>query len=98
MILHLYSDASYLSEKETKSRAGGSFTWAETSTMTKTYQQGNFDHSQSSQTRNAFGSGSKNWSSFFRNAKEGAFLRTILEELGHPQPPPHQWRQTIPPP
>jgi hypothetical protein len=23
----------------------------------------------------------------FRNAKEGAVLRTTLEELGHPQPP-----------
>jgi hypothetical protein len=33
----------------------------------------------------------------FINAKEGAVLRTILEELGHPQPP-HQWRQTTTPP
>jgi hypothetical protein len=31
----------------------------------------------------------------FINAKEGAVLRTTLEELGHPQPP-HQWKQTIP--
>jgi hypothetical protein len=33
----------------------------------------------------------------FIDAKEGAVLRTTLEELGNPQPP-HQWRQTIPPP
>jgi hypothetical protein len=33
----------------------------------------------------------------FINAKEGAVLRTILEELGHPQPT-HQWRQTTTPP
>jgi hypothetical protein len=31
----------------------------------------------------------------FINAKEGAVLRTTLEELQHKQPP-HQWRQTIP--
>jgi hypothetical protein len=34
----------------------------------------------------------------FINAKEGAALRTTLEELGYPQPPPHQWRPIIPPP
>jgi hypothetical protein len=28
MILHIHSDASYLSEYEAKSRAGGSFIWA----------------------------------------------------------------------
>jgi hypothetical protein len=33
----------------------------------------------------------------FINAKEGAVLCTTLEELGHPHPP-HQWKQTIPPP
>jgi hypothetical protein len=33
----------------------------------------------------------------FINAKEGAVLRKTLEELEHPQPP-HQWKQTIPPP
>jgi hypothetical protein len=32
----------------------------------------------------------------FINAKEGAVLRTTLEELGHKQPPPHQWKLTIP--
>jgi hypothetical protein len=31
----------------------------------------------------------------FMNAKEGAVLRTTLEELGHKQPP-HQWKRTIP--
>jgi hypothetical protein len=31
----------------------------------------------------------------FTNAKEGAVLRTVLEELGHPQPPYH-WKQTTP--
>jgi hypothetical protein len=31
----------------------------------------------------------------FINAKEGAVIRTILEEVGHPQPP-HHWKQTTP--
>jgi hypothetical protein len=30
----------------------------------------------------------------FINAKEGAVLRTTLEELGHKQPP-HKWEQII---
>jgi hypothetical protein len=32
----------------------------------------------------------------FIKAKEGAVLRTTLEELGHKQPP-HQWKLRIPP-
>jgi hypothetical protein len=35
MILHIHSDASYLSENEAKSRAGGSFTWTSTQKPTK---------------------------------------------------------------
>jgi hypothetical protein len=31
----------------------------------------------------------------FINTKEGAVLRTTLEELGHKQPP-HQWKRIIP--
>jgi hypothetical protein len=38
-----------------KAEQGGSFTWAAATTTTKTYQRGNFDHQQSSQTRNVFG-------------------------------------------
>jgi hypothetical protein len=33
----------------------------------------------------------------FITAKEGAVLRTTLQELGYLQPP-HLWKQTIPPP
>jgi hypothetical protein len=66
MILHIHSYASYLSEKEAKSRAGGLFYMgSSTNTEKKTYQRGNFDHQQSSQTRNVFGSGSRNWGSFY---------------------------------
>jgi hypothetical protein len=66
MILHIHSDASYLTENEAKSRAGGFFYMGATQKLTKTYQRGNFNHQQSSQTRNVFGSGSRNWSSFYK--------------------------------
>jgi hypothetical protein len=42
MILHIHSDASYLSEREAKSRAGGSFTWAAAPTPTKNLPTGKF--------------------------------------------------------
>jgi hypothetical protein len=52
-------------KKKPKADQGASFTWEAAPTQTKTYQRGNFDHQQSSQTRNVLGSGSKNWSSFY---------------------------------
>jgi hypothetical protein len=65
MIIHIHSYASYLSEKEAKSRAGGLLLHGQQHQhRQKTYQRGNFDHQQSSQTRNVFGSRSRNWSSF----------------------------------
>jgi hypothetical protein len=42
MILHIHSDASYLSEKEATSRAGGFFTWAAALTQTKKLPTGQF--------------------------------------------------------
>jgi hypothetical protein len=42
MILHIHSDASYLSENEAKSRAGGFFTWAATPKPTKNSQTARF--------------------------------------------------------
>jgi hypothetical protein len=42
MILHIHSDASYLSENEAKSRAGDSFTWAGTTKPRKNPQTARF--------------------------------------------------------
>jgi hypothetical protein len=42
MILHIHSDASYLSENESKSRAGGSFTWVAIQKPTKNLQTARF--------------------------------------------------------
>jgi hypothetical protein len=67
MILHNYSDASYLSENEAKSRSGGFFDMVNTSKKRqKTHKRSNFDCQQSPLTRNVVSSGSRNWSSFHR--------------------------------
>jgi hypothetical protein len=42
MILHIHSDASYLSENEAKSRAGDSFTWETPPKTNKNSQTGPF--------------------------------------------------------
>jgi hypothetical protein len=97
MILHIHSDASYLSEKEAKSRAGVFFYMGSSINTEKKLTNGAIliiskvlKHVMSSAEKEEIGA-------VFINAKEGAVLRTTLEELGHPQPPYH-WRQTIPPP
>jgi hypothetical protein len=101
MILHIHSDASYLSEKEAKSRAGGFFYMGSNiNTDNKLTNRAILiiskvlKHVMSSAAEAEIGA-------VFINAKEGAVLHTTLEELGHPQPPtapPHQWKQTIPRP
>jgi hypothetical protein len=98
MILHIHSDASYLSEKGAKSRAGGFFYMGSSTSTDKNLTNGTIliiskvlKHVMSSAVEAEIGA-------VFINVKEGAVLRTTLQELGHPQPPPHQWRQTIPPP
>jgi hypothetical protein len=97
MIFHTHSDASYLSESEAKSRAGGFFYMGNTSKNDKKLTNGAIlifskvlKHVMSSAAEAEIGA-------VFINAKEGAVLRTTLEELGHKQPP-HQWKQTIPMP
>jgi hypothetical protein len=44
IILHMHSDASYLSEDESKSRAGGSFTWKTQQNIKKDQKRSNFDY------------------------------------------------------
>jgi hypothetical protein len=87
MILHIHSDASYLSEDEAKSRAGGFFYMGNATRNDKKLTNGAIiivskvlKHVMSSAAEAEIGA-------FFINAKEGAVLRTTLEELGHKQPP-----------
>jgi hypothetical protein len=87
MILHIHSDASYLLEKEAKSRAGGFFYMGSSTKTDKKLTNRAIliiskvlKHVMSSAAEAEIGA-------VLINAKEGAVLRTTLEELGYPQPP-----------
>jgi hypothetical protein len=87
MILHIHSDTSYLSENEAKSRSGGFFYMGNTRKNDRKLTNGAtliiskvLKHMMSSAAEAEIGA-------VFLNAKEGAVLRTTLEELGHKQPP-----------
>jgi hypothetical protein len=87
MILNIHSDASYLSEREAKNRAGIFFYMGSNTDKTNTLTNGEIliiitviKHIISSVAEAEIGA-------VFINAKEGAVLHTALEELGHPQPP-----------
>jgi hypothetical protein len=87
MILHIHSYASYLSEIEAKSRAGGFFYMGNTTKNDKKVTNGAIliirkvlKHVMSSAAEAEIGA-------VFINAKEGAILRTTLKELGHKHPP-----------
>jgi hypothetical protein len=86
MILHIYRDASYLSEKEATNRAGGFFYMGSRTKTEKTYKRGNFNHQHSSQTRDVFGSGSSNWSIFYKCQKRSSPLNNI-GRIGAPSAP-----------
>jgi hypothetical protein len=86
-ILHIHSDASYLSENEAKSRAGGFFYMGSNAKTDQTLTNGAIliiskvlKHIMSSTAEAEIGP-------VFINAKEGAVLRTTLEGLVHTQPP-----------
>jgi hypothetical protein len=87
MILHIHSDASYLSKSEAKSRAEGFFYMGNTTKNDKKHTNGAIlivnkvlKHVMSSADKAEIGA-------VFISAKEGAVLRTTLEEFGHKQPP-----------
>jgi hypothetical protein len=87
MILNIHSDASYLSENESKSRAGAFFYRGSDTKTNKELTNGAIliiskalKHVMSSAAEAEIGA-------VFINAKELVVLRIALEELGHPQPP-----------
>jgi hypothetical protein len=87
MILHIHRDASYLSENEAKSRAGGFLYMGSNNKTDKKLTNGAIliiskvlKHIMSSAAEAEIGA-------VFINTKEGAGLRKTLEELGHPQLP-----------
>jgi hypothetical protein len=87
MILHIHGDASYLSENGAKIRAGGLFYMGSNNKTDKKPTNRAIliiskvlKHVMSSAVEAEIGA-------VFINSKEGAVLRTTLEELGHKQPP-----------
>jgi hypothetical protein len=92
MILHVHSDASYLSESHARSRSGGYFFLSSKSTlMSPTDPPPPFNgpvHTPCSIMRVVLSSATEaELGALFYNAKDAAWLRTSLAELGYPQPP-----------
>jgi hypothetical protein len=87
MILYIHRYASYLSEREAKSRSGGFFYMGSSADTANKLTNGAIliiskvlKHVMSSAAEAKIGA-------VFINTKEGVVLCTTLEELGHPQPP-----------
>jgi hypothetical protein len=96
MVLHVHSDASYQSESQSKSRAGGYFFLSSGSPNHTTdippnnpppYDNGNI-HVPCTILKVVVSSAAKvELGALFYNGKETAWIRTTLNYLGHPQPP-----------
>jgi len=93
MTLYIHSDASYLSEPQARSRAGGHFFLSQVPADPKQppSQQPAPNgplHTTSLILRNVMASAAEaELGALFNNAQQATILRTTLMELGHPQPP-----------
>ena len=87
MILHIYTDASYLTAAQAKSRAGGYFYLSNQHYDPHGELNGSI-YIECSVMKNVLASAMEaELGGMFRNAQQGAWIRTILEEMGHKQPP-----------
>jgi len=85
MILHIHSNASYLSEKKTRSRAAGHSYLASNSTKSA---HNDPIHTLCSIMCNVMASaGEAEIGTVFHSAQDVIPLRNALEDMGHPQPP-----------
>jgi hypothetical protein len=87
MILHIHSDASYLSESEAKSRAGGVFYMGNATKHDKNLTNGGILIINKVLKRIMSSAAEAEIGAVLINAKEGAVLRTTFEELGHKHHP-----------
>jgi hypothetical protein len=84
MILHVHSDASYLSEPEARSRAGGYFFMGDGH---DTSDHNGPIHAVCSVMKVVLASAAEaELGALFHNSKDAAWIRTILLTMGHPQP------------
>ena len=91
MILHIHSDASYLSEPKARSRAGGFFYLSDNIDVTKpnapTPKLNGGIHILSSILGNVMASATEaEVGALFHNAQDACMIRNTLEFLGHKQP------------
>ena len=92
MILHIHSDASYLSETEARSRAGGFFflsnPYNTSDTTAPPPKLNGAIHIVCQILSNVMASATEaEVGALFHNAQDACQIRTTLEFLGHPQPP-----------
>ena len=90
MVLHIYSDSSYISEPEAQSRAGGYFfLGTKSNTPISDIILYNVSvHVECSIMRNLMVSATKaELGGLFGNCHKATFMRTALAEMGHKQPP-----------
>ena len=86
MVLHIQSDASYLSVKNAKSRVGGHFYLGNTRDSEKPPTNGPL-YIVCNILKNVVASAAEaELAALFHNAQEAVILRTTLEEMGHKQP------------
>ena len=88
MILNIHSNASYLSEVRARSRTAGHFFLRSVFSIYKPIPLNGAIYVNSGILKFVVSSAAEaELGDLFLNMKEGKILRTILEELGHEQPP-----------
>lgn len=89
MVLYIHSDASYLSEKNAKSRMGGYFFLGPMPTKDNFMPRPNAPIHIGYKLLKVIVASSfeAELGALFHNGQDGAYIRNILEEMGHPQPP-----------
>ena len=88
MILNVHSDASYLSAPKARSRAGGYFFLGSIPRDAEPIIINDAIHITCTILKLvAASAGKAELGALFLNAQEAKFIRLVLEELGHPQPP-----------
>ena len=90
MILHIYSDASFISEPEARSRSGGYFSLGPKSKTPIHYipPKNGPVHVECSIMRNVMASSTESeLGGLFENCQKATSRRTALSEMGHQRPP-----------
>jgi hypothetical protein len=89
MVLYIHSDASYLSEPKSRSRVGGYFYLGNQDEPADNPKPNGPIHVESRIMKNIMAAASEaEIGALFHNGQEGAYMRTILKELGREQTGP----------